>query len=73
MWAKTSTLRQPEYKTGVLPNQHQLEQKDQSFLPLPRTEPQVIQLPRVKKLMAIPARQIEIGLALTGDEYKQIF
>lgn len=73
MWAKTSTPRQPEYKTGVLPNQHQLEQKDKLFLLLPRTEPQVIQLPRVKKLVAIPARQTKIGLALTEEKYKQIF
>jgi len=73
MWAKTSTPNQPEYKTEVLPNQHQLEQKDQFFLLLPQTEPQVIQLPTVTKLVAIPAWQIEIGLALTGDKYKQIF
>jgi len=55
MWAKTSTPNQPEYKTEVLPNQHQLEQKDQFFLLLPQTEPQVIHLPRVMKLVAIPA------------------
>jgi hypothetical protein len=57
----------------VLPNQHQLEQKDQFFLLLPQTEPQVIQLPRVMKLVAIPAWQLEIGLALTGYKYKHIF
>jgi len=73
MWAKTSTPSQPEYKTGVLPNKHQLQQKDQLFFLLPRTELQVIQLSRVTKLVAIPAWQIEIGLALTGDKYKQIF
>lgn len=55
MWAKTSTPNQPEYKKEVLPNQHQLEQKDQFFLLLPQTEPQVIHLPRVMKLVAIPA------------------
>jgi hypothetical protein len=60
---RLTTPNQPEYKTGVLPNQHQLEQKDQFFFLLPPTEPQVIHLPRVTKLMAIPAWQIEIGLA----------
>jgi hypothetical protein len=73
MWVKSSTPSQPEYKTGVLPNQHQLEQKDQFFLLLPQTEPQVIQLPRVTKLVAISAWQTEIGLTLIGDKCKQVF